>query len=49
MGVKRGLSHRLQVIENRVLRRIFGRKREDVTEVKDLIVRSFKTGTLHQI
>jgi hypothetical protein len=36
MGVKRGLilreEHRLRVFENRVLRRIFGPKREGVGE-----------------
>jgi hypothetical protein len=35
MGVRLGLSHReelrLRVIENRMLRRIFGPKREEVT------------------
>jgi hypothetical protein len=31
MGVKLGLSHRLRVFENRVLRRIFGPKRDEVT------------------
>jgi hypothetical protein len=29
MGVKLGLSHRLRVFENRVLRSIFGPKREE--------------------
>jgi hypothetical protein len=36
MGVKLGLTlreeHRLRVFQNRVLRRIFGPKRDDVTE-----------------
>jgi hypothetical protein len=31
MGVKLGLSHRLRVFVNRVLRRIFGPKRDEVT------------------
>jgi hypothetical protein len=30
MGVKLGLSHRLRVFQNRVLRRIFVPKREEV-------------------
>jgi hypothetical protein len=29
MGAKLGLSHRLRVFENRVLRKIFGPKREE--------------------
>jgi hypothetical protein len=36
------------VFENRVLRRIFGPKREAVTG-EDCIMRSFITCTLHQI
>jgi hypothetical protein len=31
MDVKVGLCHRLKVFENRVLRRIFGPKRDEVT------------------
>jgi hypothetical protein len=31
MGVRLGLTHRLRVFENRVLRRIFGPKRDEVT------------------
>jgi hypothetical protein len=37
MVVKRGLlreEHRLRVFENRVLRRIFGPKRDEVTRVE---------------
>jgi hypothetical protein len=40
-------EHRLRVFENRVLRRIFGPKRDDVGE--NCIMRSFETSTLHQI
>jgi hypothetical protein len=37
-------DHRLRVFENRVLRRIFGPKREEVAEAgKDCIMRSFIT------
>jgi len=39
-------EHRPRVFENRVLRRIFGRKREDG---EDCIMRSFIICTLHQI
>jgi hypothetical protein len=39
-----GEEHRLRVFENRVLRRIFGRKRDDVREVgENCIMRSFLT------
>jgi hypothetical protein len=31
MGAKLGQEHRLRVFENRVLRRIFGPKRDEVT------------------
>jgi hypothetical protein len=31
MGVRLGLSHRLRVFENSVLRRVFGSKRDGVT------------------
>jgi hypothetical protein len=48
MGVKLGLSQqrkkRLKSFENRILRRIFGPKREDG---EHCIVRSFLTYTLH--
>jgi hypothetical protein len=37
----------VRVFENRVLRRIFGPKREE--PVEDCIMRSFITCTLHQI
>jgi hypothetical protein len=41
-------EHRLRVSENRVLRRIFGPKKEEVAG-EDYIMRSFITCTLHQI
>jgi hypothetical protein len=42
-------EQRLRVFENRVLRRIFGPKREEVTRGwKNCIMRSFKNCTLHQ-
>jgi hypothetical protein len=41
--------YRLRVFENRVLRRIFGLKRDEVTEVgENYIMRSFITCTLLQ-
>jgi hypothetical protein len=41
---------RLRVFENRVLRRIFGPKRDEVTGTgKDYITRSFMLCTPHQI
>ena len=42
-------EHRLRVFENRVLREIFGSKRDEVTgECEDCIMRSFMTFTVHQ-
>jgi hypothetical protein len=41
-------EHRLRAFENRVLRRIFGPKREKVAE-EDCRMRSFITCMLHQI
>jgi hypothetical protein len=49
MGLKLGLTgeeHRLRVFESRVLRRIFGPKRDEVTGLN--IMRSFITCTLFQ-
>jgi hypothetical protein len=44
-----GEVHRLKVFENRVLRRIFGSKREEVAGGwKDCIMRSFISRMLHQ-
>jgi hypothetical protein len=49
MAMKLG-EHRLRVFENRVLRRIFGLKREKWLEaVEDNIMRSFITCTLQQM
>jgi hypothetical protein len=43
-------EHRLRVFENRVLRRIFGPKRDGVTEVgENCIMRSCMVCTLHPI
>jgi hypothetical protein len=43
-------EHRLRVFENRVLRRIFGPKREEVRENGDnCIMRSFMICTLRQV
>jgi hypothetical protein len=43
-------EHRLRVFENRVLRRIFGPKRDEVTRGgEDYITRNFIICTLHQI
>jgi hypothetical protein len=43
-------EHRLRVFENRVLRRIFGPKRNEVREVGDnYITRNFMTWTLLQV
>jgi len=43
-------ERRLRVFENRVLRRIFGPKRDEVTgEWRKLHTRSLMTCTLHQI
>jgi hypothetical protein len=39
----------LGVSENRVLRRIFGAKREEVIEAGDNCMRTFIISTLHQI
>jgi hypothetical protein len=41
-------EHRLIMLENRVLRRIFGTKREEVAG-EDHIMRNFITCALHQI
>jgi len=42
-------EHRLRLFENRVLRKIFGSKRDEVTgESEECIMRSFMTFTLHQ-
>jgi len=54
MGVKRGRSlrekRRLRVFENRVLRRIFGSKRDEVTgNGENCIVRSLMICTAHPI
>jgi hypothetical protein len=38
-------GHRLRVFENRVLRRIFGLKRDEVTG----IMKSFMNQTLHEV
>jgi hypothetical protein len=41
---------RLKVVESRVLRRIFGSKRDEVTgEWRNCIMRSFVICTLHQV
>jgi hypothetical protein len=43
-------EHRLRVFENRVLRRIFGPNRDEVTgEWRNYIMRSFITCTLRQV
>jgi hypothetical protein len=43
-------EHRLSVFENRVLRRIFGPKRDEVMgELENYIIKSFITCTLHQV
>jgi hypothetical protein len=43
-------AHRLRVFENRVLRRIFGSKRDEGREVgENYIMRSFRTCTLRQV
>jgi hypothetical protein len=43
-------KHRLRVFENRVLRRIFGPKRDEVTgEWRKCITRSFMICTLRQV
>jgi len=43
-------EYRLRVFENRVLRRIFGHKKEEVWEPEeDCIMRSFNSCTPHQI
>jgi hypothetical protein len=54
MGVKLGLTlreeHRLRVFENRMLRRIFGPKRDEVTgEWRNCITKNFMICTLRQI
>jgi hypothetical protein len=43
-------EHRLRVFENRVLKRIYGLKRDEVTgEGKNCITRSFMICTLRQV
>jgi len=44
-------EHRLRVFKNRVLRRIFGSKREEVTQgdAGECIMRAFMICTSHQI
>jgi hypothetical protein len=43
-------EHRLRVFENRVLRRIFGLKGDEVMgECRKLLTRSFMICTLHQV
>jgi hypothetical protein len=43
-------KHRLGVFENKVLRRIFGSKRDEVTvEWRNCIMKSFVICTLHQV
>jgi hypothetical protein len=43
-------EHRLMVFENRVLRRMFGRKRDEVTgEWRKLLNEGFKICTLRQV
>jgi hypothetical protein len=43
-------EHRLKMFENRVLRRIFGPKRDEVTgEWRNCITRSFMICTLRQV
>jgi hypothetical protein len=52
MGVKLGFweEHRVRVFENRVLRRIFGPKRDEVTRGwRNCIMRNFITCTLRQV
>jgi hypothetical protein len=54
MGVKQSLTprkeHKLKIFENRVLRRIFGTKREESGEAEeDYTERNFITCTLLQI
>jgi hypothetical protein len=44
------LQHRLRVFENRVLRMIFGQKRDEVTESgENCITKSFVICTLRQV
>jgi hypothetical protein len=42
-------DHRLKLFEGRLLRRIFGPKRDEVTDWRNCIVRSFLTCALRQI
>jgi hypothetical protein len=54
MALKLGLTlreeYRLKELENRVLRRIFGTKRDDVAKSReDCVMRSFISCMLHQI
>jgi hypothetical protein len=42
-------EHRLRVFENRMLRRIFGPKKDEVTVEENCIMRSFITCTLCQV
>jgi hypothetical protein len=46
MEFNSNFTYRLRVFENRVLRTIFGLKRDEV--IGDLQIRSFVTCTLHQ-
>jgi hypothetical protein len=49
-GVNLGLSHRLKVLENRVLRRVFGPKREEEAGGgEDCTVKRLITRTLHKL
>jgi len=49
MGIKLGLSHWLRVFKNRVLRKILGPKRDEVTgEKRKLNMSSFLICTSHQ-
>ena len=43
------VERRLRVFENRVLRRIFGPKRDEVTNGEDYIMRNLKCCTSHPI
>jgi hypothetical protein len=42
-------EHRLRVFENRVLRKVLGPKRYEVTSGEDYIMKSFMIRTAHQI
>jgi hypothetical protein len=48
--VQKPNNHRLRVFEKRLLRRIFGPKRDEVTEAGgNYIMKSFITSTLRQV